>query len=115
MYLCESCSRLIHSPLSPFPVIFEYIVRTSVLQRNPAVLKKYLDSGKLECCEELGDLCAPVDAELALQIFKAGNTHARVVQMLTQVCSYLPLHFKRILLTILTCPPHILTFKNSSL
>ena len=32
-----------------------------------------------------------------------------------QVCSYLPLHFKRILLTILTCPPHILTFKNSSL
>ena len=30
-----------------------------------------------------------------------------------QVCFYLPLHFKRILLTILTCPPHILTFKNS--
>ena len=30
-----------------------------------------------------------------------------------KVCSYLPLHFKRILLTILTCPPHILTFKNS--
>ena len=29
-----------------------------------------------------------------------------------EVCSYLPLHFKRILLTILTCPPHILTFKN---
>ena len=29
-----------------------------------------------------------------------------------KVCSYLPLHFKRILLTILTCPPHILTFKN---
>ena len=29
------------------------------------------------------------------------------------VCFYLPLHFKRILLTILTCPPHILTFKNS--
>ena len=27
-----------------------------------------------------------------------------------KVCSYLPLHFKRILLTILTCPPHILTF-----
>ena len=26
-----------------------------------------------------------------------------------QVCFYLPLHFKRILLTILTCPPHILT------
>ena len=25
---------------------------------------------------------------------------------------YLPLHFKRILLTILTCPPHILTFKK---
>ena len=28
----------------------------------------------------------------------------------SQVCFYLPLHFKRILLTILTCPPHILTF-----
>ena len=25
-----------------------------------------------------------------------------------QVCFYLPLHFKRILLTILTCPPHII-------
>ena len=24
-----------------------------------------------------------------------------------KVCFYLPLHFKRILLTILTCPPHI--------
>ena len=30
-----------------------------------------------------------------------------------KVCFYLPLLFKRILLTILTCPPHILTFKNS--
>ena len=30
-----------------------------------------------------------------------------------QVCFCLPLHFKRILLTILTCPPHILTFKNT--
>ena len=27
-----------------------------------------------------------------------------------KVCFYLPLHFKQILLTILTCPPHILTF-----
>ena len=27
-----------------------------------------------------------------------------------KVCFYLPLHLKRILLTILTCPPHILTF-----
>ena len=27
-----------------------------------------------------------------------------------EVCFYVPLHFKRILLTILTCPPHILTF-----
>ena len=30
-----------------------------------------------------------------------------------EVCFYLPLHFKRLLLTILTCPPHILTFKNA--
>ena len=30
-----------------------------------------------------------------------------------KVCSYLPLHLKRILLTILTCLPHILTFKNA--
>jgi clathrin heavy chain len=56
-----------------------------VLQRNPAVLKKYLDSGKLECCEELGDLVAPIDAELALQIFKQGDAHDRVVQMLSQL------------------------------
>ena len=32
------------------------------------------------------------------------------IPIILQVCFYLPLHFKRILLTILTCPPHILTF-----
>ena len=32
--------------------------------------------------------------------------------LVAKVCFYLPLHFKRVLLTILTCPPHILTFKN---
>ena len=31
-----------------------------------------------------------------------------------KVCFYVPLHFKRILLTILTSPPHILTFKNEA-
>ena len=31
-----------------------------------------------------------------------------------EVCFYLPLHFKRIMLTILTCPPHILTLKNAN-
>ena len=36
----------------------------------------------------------------------------RIAMSPMQVCFYLPLHFKRILLTILTCPPHILTFKN---
>ena len=35
-------------------------------------------------------------------------------RFLAKVCFYLPLHFKRILLTILTCPPHILTFKKVS-
>ena len=36
-------------------------------------------------------------------------------RVVAKVCScfYLPLHFKRIMLTILTCPPHILTFKNN--
>ena len=33
---------------------------------------------------------------------------------IVKVCFYVPLHFKRILLTILTCPPHILTFKNGA-
>ena len=35
---------------------------------------------------------------------------AHIFIMRSQVCFYLPLHFKRILRTILTCPPHILTF-----
>ena len=42
------------------------------------------------------------------------NNHAAHMRdqknRLCMVCFYLPLHFKRILLTILTCPPHILTF-----
>ena len=37
------------------------------------------------------------------------NGRAETAELL-KVCFYLPLHFKRILLTILTCPPHILTF-----
>ena len=42
---------------------------------------------------------------------KTGETCGSVFWI--KVCFYLPLHFKRILLTILTCPPHILTFKNN--
>ena len=38
------------------------------------------------------------------------NVMFLVCSLIFQVCFYLPLHFKRILLTILTCPPHILTF-----
>ena len=34
----------------------------------------------------------------------------KIIHSNSQVCFYVPLHFKRILLTILTCPPHILTF-----
>ena len=42
----------------------------------------------------------------------AGVVPCNVFSSNAQVCFHLPLHFKRILLTILTCPPHILTFKN---
>ena len=46
--------------------------------------------------------------------FRASANRAAMVQSRIKVCFYLPLHFKRILLTILTCPPHILTFKKPS-
>ena len=42
--------------------------------------------------------------------FKLDVAHKLLRSGTLKVCSYLPLHFKRILLTILTCPPHILTF-----
>ena len=41
-----------------------------------------------------------------------GASSPRAADEHEEVCSYLPLHFKRILLTILTCPPHMLTFKK---
>ena len=63
-----------------------------------------------------GAICTRVLVTHQLQYVSAAD---RIVvvgadgTMVAQVCCYLPLHFKRILLTILTCPPHILTFKNS--
>ena len=47
-------------------------------------------------------------AGVALQSFEGGGASAEKEATRTaKVCFYLPLHFKRILLTILTCPPHI--------
>ena len=45
-----------------------------------------------------------------LELYGRHGRERKDVERLLQVCFYLPLHFKRILLTILTCPPHILTF-----
>ena len=47
-----------------------------------------------------------------LEVGFSDGTWVYVCVKEVEVCFYLPLHFKRILLTILTCPPHILTFKN---
>ena len=40
-------------------------------------------------------------------VYENARNTANFKKMLSLRCVYLPLHFKRILLTILTCPPHI--------
>ena len=81
-----------------------------------------VNSGRLRA--DLRAAGAPVAAMLLAvddEIFRPIATRAAYAHNVTyvghsmglKVCLYLPLHFKRILLTILTCPPHILTFKNS--
>ena len=49
---------------------------------------------------------------LLLDFSRVKGMDARLLSgsAMLEVCFYVPLHFKRILLTILTCPPHILTF-----
>ena len=61
------------------------------------------------------DLDMAFDDETYVDTWKTGTVGADPAEfdaLLVQVSFYVPLHFKRMLLTILTCPPHILTFKN---
>ena len=66
------------------------------------------------CLRALGALAPDGKEESAANLFDL-LVDEDGVAIVAKVCFYVPLHFKRILLTILTCPPHILTFKNSSM
>jgi len=56
-----------------------------VLQQNRVVLvEKWLQDGKFDCSEEMGDLVRPVNPNLALQIYVLANASAKVVQMLAE-------------------------------
>ena len=60
----------------------------------------------------VGSGCTLVGLVVGIALARARDAaaFAHLDALHAQVCFYLPLHFKRILLTILTCPPHILTF-----
>lgn len=56
-----------------------------VLQQNRVVLlEKWLQDGKFECSEEMGDLVRPANPTLALQIYVLAGASAKVVQMLAE-------------------------------
>ena len=64
------------------------------------------------CLRALGALAPDGKEESAANLFDL-LVDEDGVAIVAKVCFYVPLHFKRILLTILTCPPHIFTFKNA--
>lgn len=49
-------------------------------QNKKNLLENWLKEDKLECSEELGDLIAPTDQDLALQVYYKGKVSAKVVQ-----------------------------------
>ena len=69
------------------------------------LLARGADAARLD-----GGGSSPLHLALFNRRERIATTLAQRLDVDLQVCFYLPLHFKRILLTILTCPPHVLTF-----
>lgn len=56
------------------------IARPALQQGRGHLLEKWLSEDKVTCSEELGDMVAPFDARLALQVYlKSGEAHEKVV------------------------------------
>ena len=56
-----------------------------VLQQNRVMLlEKWLQDGKFDCSEEMGDLVRPASPHLALQIYVLAGASAKVVQLLAE-------------------------------
>lgn len=60
------------------------LCRPVVAQNKKELLNKWLTEQKLECCEELGDMVRPVDAQMALSIYLRGNVPHKVVQLFAE-------------------------------
>jgi clathrin heavy chain len=55
------------------------LARPVLQQGKQQLLQKWLEEGKLECSEDLGDLVKQVDSNLALSIYLRGNVPAKVI------------------------------------
>mmetsp|Transcript_10294 Transcript_10294/g.24653 ORF Transcript_10294/g.24653 Transcript_10294/m.24653 type:complete len:1703 (-) Transcript_10294:71-5179(-) len=56
------------------------LARPALQQNRPQLLEKWLAEDKVECSEALGDLAAPYNAALALQVYlRSGEAHEKVV------------------------------------
>ncbi|KAF1815694.1 clathrin heavy chain [Eremomyces bilateralis CBS 781.70] len=55
------------------------LVRPVLSQNRKHLLEKWLQEGKLDCSEELGDIVRPHDLGLALQIYERANAAQKVV------------------------------------
>eukprot|EP01012_Entosiphon_sulcatum_P019743 TRINITY_DN2467_c0_g1_i2.p1 TRINITY_DN2467_c0_g1~~TRINITY_DN2467_c0_g1_i2.p1 ORF type:complete len:1682 (-),score=470.43 TRINITY_DN2467_c0_g1_i2:58-5103(-) len=88
---------------APLSVYFKFLLERGKLNSFEAVelarvvlqkqggsgyLKKLIEEEKLDESEELGDLLAPHDSDLALRIYFKGNAHMKVLQVLLQRGEY---------------------------
>eukprot|EP01059_Diplonema_ambulator_P004728 TRINITY_DN1445_c0_g1_i1.p1 TRINITY_DN1445_c0_g1~~TRINITY_DN1445_c0_g1_i1.p1 ORF type:complete len:1712 (+),score=871.44 TRINITY_DN1445_c0_g1_i1:90-5225(+) len=72
-----------HSKLNAFESV-ELAKVMLTKQQGIDFVKKYLEDKKLEESEELGDIVAPIDHQLALQIYFRGKAHWKILNVLLQ-------------------------------
>ncbi|EPY28930.1 clathrin heavy chain [Strigomonas culicis] len=60
------------------------LARAVVPKGGVAYVKQQFDEGKLTASEELGDLVAQADPDMAMKLFHSGSAHAKVVNVLLQ-------------------------------
>jgi clathrin heavy chain len=60
------------------------LIRPVLQQNRTQLLTKWMDEGKLESSEELGDLVRPVDINQALRIYREANIPSKIVAALAE-------------------------------